>query len=254
MVHAISKLLRTVIFFLAKCYLLTLQHKSAVRNAIRPRLDSRSNSNQGEGAGLSVSSFGAAPVSYLPARSPFVRRFFFFPCVCVGCTFPSGEERPALSPGPDDSLYFTSLHFSLPVSQGGIPSTASATYNAALSCSLPKAKGKKNPSQGPPKNSWLALLLFPPCSFFAPFPFLLSNRPVGNVQWVGGDEGRGGAKMSGSPCHGASNQRGEKAQASRFDTVRWPGKLKTQLKWQHRGQLLCISKALLWPFCANYIR
>lgn len=45
-----------------------------------------------------------------------------------------------------------------------------------------------------------------------------------------------------------------KAQGSRFDTVRWPGKLKTQLKWQHRGQLFCISKALLWPFCTNYIR
>lgn len=39
-----------------------------------------------------------------------------------------------------------------------------------------------------------------------------------------------------------------------FDTVRWPGKLKTQLKWQSRGQLFCISKALLWLFCANYIR
>lgn len=39
-----------------------------------------------------------------------------------------------------------------------------------------------------------------------------------------------------------------------FDTVRWPGKLKTQLKWQSRGQLLCISKALLWPFYTNYIR
>lgn len=39
-----------------------------------------------------------------------------------------------------------------------------------------------------------------------------------------------------------------------FDTVRWPGKLKTQLKWQSRGQLFCISKALLWPFYTNYIR
>lgn len=88
--------------------MLTLQHKSPACNVIRPRLDSRGNSNQGEGAGLSIGSFGAVPVSIY--QHALLCTLFL--CVCVGCTFASGEERPVLSPGPDDSLYFTSLHFS----------------------------------------------------------------------------------------------------------------------------------------------
>lgn len=157
-----------------------------------------------------------------------------------------------LSPGPDDSLYFTSLHFS---SQSLRVVSHQQPWPRTIPLFRPRcqrqAKKKFHP-KALRKTLGSHCFYFPPCSFFffAPFPFLLSNRPVGNAEWwMWGGERKCQALLVTALLISVT-----KAQGSRFDTVRWPGKLKTQLKWQHRGQLFCISKALLWPFCTNYIR
>lgn len=190
--------------------LLTLQHKSPVRNAIRPWLDSRSNSNQGEGAGLSIGSFGAVSVSiYQHALLCTLFSFFFGVCVCVlaapfqvvksGLCFHSALMTAFISPA---CTFPPSLSGWYPINSLGHVQCRSFVLAA-------KGKKKKNPSQGPAKNSWLALLLFPPCSFL--FFLRVSFSAVQPSCWKtsNGRVVEGGEKMSGSPCHGASNQRGE---------------------------------------------
>lgn len=147
-------------------------------------------------------------LSLFTSTFSFVRCFF---CVCwlhlfaavkSGLCFPPALMTAFISPA---CTFPPSLSGWYPINSLGHVQCRSLV----LAAKGKKKEKKKNPSQGPPKNSWLALLLFSP-----PFPFLLSNRPVGNnVEWAGGRWWRRwwrwGAKMSGSPCHGASNQRGE---------------------------------------------
>lgn len=129
-----------------------------------------------------------------------------------------------------DSLYFSSTF--LPVSEGGIPSTAQLSpYNTR-----PLAMKAVHPK--PSNLLWPCKLYFPSSGVFFSFGLSSLSRRRESV----------GLHLSRRfPSMGQSS-------GIMFDTVRWPGKLKTQLKWQSRGQLFCISKALLWLFYTHSLR
>lgn len=176
---------------------------------------------------------GATFVS--PRAGPFSRRrsaYLGLRLVC--CLLPS--------PVRSDSLYFSSPHFSSPsprvVSHQPAQPQTSAPYNARR-----LAIKAESESEAPPISSGPRVLCFP--LLLAPFGFffLLSSLSV--------------EKRSGEDVGLLLSRRLQSMGQSSgimFDTVTWPGKLKTQLKWQSRGQLFCISKALLWLFYTNYIR
>lgn len=138
-----------------------------------------------------------------------------------------------------DSLYFNSLHLSTPslrvVShQQRCPSLCPIQYHTLLLTI--KAYFQAKPSKLP-----ACLLLLPSfCTLFLSFLSAV-HPPLKSVENAG---------LALSQWFQSARQSSQIL----LDTVRWPGKLKSQLKWQSTGQLFCISKALLWPFYTNYIR
>lgn len=132
------------------------------------KLDRRGNSNQGGGRGLAKAQLDRFLSLFTGALS-FVDVLF-----CVGCTFPSGEDRfgsVCAFTRPWWQPLFHQPALFLPVSEGGIPSTAQAS--APIQYRTPVLTIKADFHPKPSQNSWLAMLLFPSClfSFFFPFPF-----------------------------------------------------------------------------------
>ena len=138
-----------------------------------------------------------------------------------------------------DRLYFSSLHFSsLSLRVVSHQQWSLSLSPSPVQCYTQVLTIKANFHPKPANLLWPPCFYFPSSYsfslFFFAFPFVKSG---GNARlllsWWFQSVGQSSGIM--------------------FDTVRWPGKLKTQLKWQSRGQLLCISKALLWLFHTNYI-
>lgn len=150
-----------------------------------------------------------------------------------------------LSLVPDDSLYFTSLHFSSLSLR--VVSHQQRKPRPPYNTALPSSLLRQISIPSPPKTLGSPCFYFPlASSFFCCFFFLRFLSAVhAAVKSV--EKKCQALLVTVLPISVA------KARRSPFDTVRWPGKLKTQLKWQSRGQLFCISKALLWLFYTNYI-
>lgn len=143
-----------------------------------------------------------------------------------------------------DRLYFSSLHFSSPSLRVVSHQRCSLSLShIRVQCYTQVFTIKANFHPEP------ATLLWPPCfySFTPPQSFCSFSLFLFAVLPSVKSEGNAGLLLS------RWFQSVGKSSGIMFDTVRWPGKLKTQLKWQSRGQLFCISKALLWLFCTNYI-
>lgn len=151
----------------------------------------------------------------------------------------SGLVFCVLSLVRSDSLYFSSLHFSS-LSLRVVSHQQCSLSLSPVQCYTQVLTIKANFHPKPLQSPLACVLLFPSSCLFSLFlsAVLPPVKSRGNVKLLLSRQFQSVGQSSGIM----------------FDTVRWPGKLKTQLKWQSRGQLFCISKALLWLFCANYIR
>lgn len=154
----------------------------------------------------------------------------------------SGLVQCVLSLVRCDSLYFSSLHFSS-LSLRVVSHQQRSLSLRRVQCYTQVLTIKANFHPKPLQSPLARMLLFLARSLFFFYSLFHSAvlPPVKSVENV---------RLLLSRWFQSAGQ----SSGIMFDTVRWPGKLKTQLKWQSRGQLLCISKALLWLFYTNYIR
>lgn len=155
------------------------------------------------------------------------------------CTFPSSEVwfGPLCTVAREQwQPLFQKPALFLPVSEGGIPSTAQPYPRPLTILHSGPHYGGTFPSQALQTLSVHAFISL----FLLLFPLSAVRPTMKSVENVGLPLSR-------------QFQSAWQSWGILFDTVRWPGKLKTQLKWQSRGQLFCIWKALLWLFYTNYI-